>query len=44
MHEDVGIPGESDQVVVDGGVAGEDDRAVRSVESIREGKGVRGRG
>jgi hypothetical protein len=38
MDEDIGIPGESDQVFVHGGVAREDDGAVRSIETVREGR------
>ncbi len=37
MHEDVGASGESDQVFVHRGVAGEDDGAVRGVEAVGEG-------
>jgi hypothetical protein len=36
MHEDVGALSERDQVVVDGGVAREDDGAVRRVETVGE--------
>ena len=38
VDEDVGTLGEGDQVVVHGGVAGEHDRAVRGVETVRQSR------
>ncbi len=38
VDEDVRPLGQGDQVVVHGGVAGEDDRAVRGVETVPQGR------
>ena len=38
VDEDVGAPGEGDEVVVGGGVAGEHDRTVRGVETVGQSR------
>ena len=38
VDEDFGIPGESDQAFVHGGVTRENDGAVRSIETVGEGR------